>query len=875
MAGDVLDRFSPATAAWFRGRSARPRPPRTARGRRSAPATTRWWWRRPVRARRCRRSSGRSTGWPAEPPPDDAAAALPGALRLAAQGAGRRRRAQPAVPAGRHRPRRRPARACRAPDITVAVRSGDTPADERRAFARTPSDILITTPESLFLMLTSSAREALTGVETVIVDEVHAVAGTKRGAHLALSLERLDAAAAASRRSGSGCRRPCARSRRSPATSPAAVRSRSCSRPRPRSGTSRSSCRVPDMSALGELTERPVSGPAAGEQRRASIWPHVEERIVDLVADAPLHPGVRQLPAAGRAADRAAQRDLGGAAGARGRGGDCRRGESPGDARVCRTDRRVADRHTRPGAGHGAVRRVARRARRARPRPPRLGEQGAARRASRRTSRPAGCPRSSRRAASSSASTWARSTSWSRSSRRRRVASGLQRVGRAGHQVGAVVARRAVPEVPRRPRADRGRRRADARRRDRVAARAGQPARRARPAGRRDVRAWTSGRSTTSRPWSGGRRRSPALTRARCSSRCSTCSPGATRATSSPSCGRGSSGTACTDILTGRRGAQRLAVTSRRHDPRPRAVRRVPRRRRGRRAPGRRARRGDGLRVAGRRRVHPGHVAPGGSRTSPTTRCWSRRRPDCPGGCRSGRATRSAGPPSWAGRSARSSARSAALTPAGARERVAAAGLDDWAADNLLGYLDEQREATRHVPDDRTIVVERFRDELGDWRVAVLSPFGAQVHAPVGAGRRGPDARAVRGRRAGDARRRRHRAPAARPRVRATSSTACREPGVGRELLDLVTLDPDDVHDLVTERDRRFGAVRGAVPRVRGPGPAAAAAPSRPAPAAVAAAPAGLPAARGGQPVPARSRSCSRRCASACRTSSTCRAWST
>src|SRR5207344_2712161 len=56
----------------------------------------------------------------------------------------------------------------------------------------TPSDILITTPESLFLMLTSSAREALTGVETVIVDEVHAVAGTKRGAHLALSLERLD-----------------------------------------------------------------------------------------------------------------------------------------------------------------------------------------------------------------------------------------------------------------------------------------------------------------------------------------------------------------------------------------------------------------------------------------------------------------------------------------------------------------------------------------------------------------------------------------------------------------------------------------------------------------------------------------------------------
>ncbi|WP_435817814.1 DEAD/DEAH box helicase, partial [Micromonospora sediminicola] len=79
------------------------------------------------------------------------------------------------------------------PDITVGMRTGDTPADERRAFARTPPDILITTPESLFLLLTSAARDSLRGVDTVIVDEVHAVAGTKRGAHLALSLERLDA----------------------------------------------------------------------------------------------------------------------------------------------------------------------------------------------------------------------------------------------------------------------------------------------------------------------------------------------------------------------------------------------------------------------------------------------------------------------------------------------------------------------------------------------------------------------------------------------------------------------------------------------------------------------------------------------------------
>ncbi|HWQ23963.1 MAG TPA: DEAD/DEAH box helicase, partial [Gaiellaceae bacterium] len=76
--------------------------------------------------------------------------------------------------------------------LAVAVRTGDTPAAERRRLLREPPDLLITTPESLFLLLTSQARETLRGVETVILDEVHAVAGSKRGAHLALSLERLE-----------------------------------------------------------------------------------------------------------------------------------------------------------------------------------------------------------------------------------------------------------------------------------------------------------------------------------------------------------------------------------------------------------------------------------------------------------------------------------------------------------------------------------------------------------------------------------------------------------------------------------------------------------------------------------------------------------
>jgi ATP-dependent helicase Lhr and Lhr-like helicase len=77
-------------------------------------------------------------------------------------------------------------------ELRVAVRTGDTPQTERAEMLRHPPDILITTPESLYLMLTSRARENLKGVRTLILDEVHAVAGTKRGAHLALSVERLE-----------------------------------------------------------------------------------------------------------------------------------------------------------------------------------------------------------------------------------------------------------------------------------------------------------------------------------------------------------------------------------------------------------------------------------------------------------------------------------------------------------------------------------------------------------------------------------------------------------------------------------------------------------------------------------------------------------
>ena len=80
-------------------------------------------------------------------------------------------------------------------DLKVAVRTGDTPQRERQAMLREPPDILITTPESLYLMLTGRAQELFAGTESCIVDEIHAVASTKRGAHLALTLERLTEAA--------------------------------------------------------------------------------------------------------------------------------------------------------------------------------------------------------------------------------------------------------------------------------------------------------------------------------------------------------------------------------------------------------------------------------------------------------------------------------------------------------------------------------------------------------------------------------------------------------------------------------------------------------------------------------------------------------
>lgn len=168
------------------------------------------------------------------------------------------------------------------PALRVATRTGDTPAAERRRLVREPSDILITTPESLFLLLTSAAREVLTTVDTVIVDEVHAMTGTKRGAHLSLSLERLDQLldAPAQRIGLSATVRPIDETARFLGGSrPVDV----VEAPADKRLSIEVSVPVDDLTSLPEEPAGSTNADAAGEPARATIWPHVEQSVLDLI----------------------------------------------------------------------------------------------------------------------------------------------------------------------------------------------------------------------------------------------------------------------------------------------------------------------------------------------------------------------------------------------------------------------------------------------------------------------------------------------------------------------------------------------------------------------------------------------------------------
>ena len=177
--------------------------------------------------------------------------------------------------------------------VRVAVRTGDTPQKERREMLKEPPDILITTPESLYLMLTSQARETLRSVETLILDEVHAVAGTKRGAHLAITVERLRAAGraadAAHRPLGDAAAARGDRPVRLPAGAPITLVD---------AGTRKELdlevvVPVEDMRELGS-TASLVENPAQADGRRwtsapsaarSSIWPSIYPEILRLVEE--------------------------------------------------------------------------------------------------------------------------------------------------------------------------------------------------------------------------------------------------------------------------------------------------------------------------------------------------------------------------------------------------------------------------------------------------------------------------------------------------------------------------------------------------------------------------------------------------------------
>ncbi len=177
---------------------------------------------------------------------------------------------------------------------TLAIRTGDTPSADRARMLRTPPDILITTPESLYLLLTSGARSMLPWIETVIVDEIHSLVSSKRGAHLFLSLERLEAlrhpGAAPLQRIGlSATQRPLEEIAR---LLGGGEPSGGDWKPRPvtivDAGHKKAfelTVEVPveDMSRMGEPADDIPSGPAAAGPARRSIWPSIHPRLVELV----------------------------------------------------------------------------------------------------------------------------------------------------------------------------------------------------------------------------------------------------------------------------------------------------------------------------------------------------------------------------------------------------------------------------------------------------------------------------------------------------------------------------------------------------------------------------------------------------------------
>ncbi|QNA75717.1 DEAD/DEAH box helicase [Streptomyces sp. So13.3] len=590
------------------------------------------------------------------------------------------------------------------PEVRVGIRSGDTPAAERRTLVTRPPDILITTPESLFLMLTSAAREALRGVETVILDEVHAVAGTKRGAHLALSLERLDEL----------LDRPARRIGLSATVRPVEEIARYLSPQRKVTIVQPASQKKFDLSVvvpvedLGELGGSPVadhSGPAAGAEQRASIWPHVEERIADLVQ---AHRSTIVFANSRRLAERLCNR-LNEIAYERATGEPLPDTSLPAEI-MAQSGAAQGAPPLMARAHHGSVSK----------------EQRALVEEDLKAGRlPAVVATSSLELGIDMGAVDLVIQVESPPS----VASGLQRVGRAGHQVGAVSTGVVFPKY----------------RGDLVQAavvtermRTGSIESLRVPANPLDVLAQQIVAMTALDTWDVDE----LLALVRRAAPFAALPHSAYTAVLDMLGGRYPSDAFAelrprivwdrvANTVAGRPGAQRLAVTSGGTIP-DRGLFGVF-------LAGSDPKKGGGrVGELDEEMVYESRV---GDVFTLGTTSWriediTRDRvlvtpaPGVPGRLPFWKGDQ-LGRPLELGRAVGAFVREVGrLGPEEARERLAAAGLDTWATDNVLAYLSEQRQACGHIPDDRTIVVERFRDELGDWRVVVHSPFGAQVHAP-------------------------------------------------------------------------------------------------------------------------------------------------
>ncbi|WP_026819361.1 Lhr family ATP-dependent helicase [Arthrobacter castelli] len=632
------------------------------------------------------------------------------------------------------------------PHVSVGVRSGDTSQSERRAMLARPPDILITTPESLFLMLTSRARSTLADVDTVIVDEVHAVAGTKRGAHLALTLERLDAMLS----------RPAQRIGLSATVEPHDTVARFLGGNSPvtivapeaqKNWDVTVSVPVPDMTELPAAAADDDDGTAP----QASIWPHVEERIADLVAArqssivfansrrlaerltsrlneihanrlAWADTSVRDVPDGPRPASgngskppaeiMAQAGSTSGAGQGDGSGGLRRSGEGP--APSVRGEGAAED-AVLARAHHGSVSKEARALIEDDLKSGRLRcvvatsslelgiDMGAVDLVVQVESPPS-------------------------------VASGLQRVGRAGHQVGEISEGVFFPK-------HRGDLVHSAITVERMLAGRIEPL--SIPSNPLDVLAQQTVAacaldSIDVEEWFDVVRRSAPF---------ASLPRSAFEATLDLMAGRYPSDEFAglrprivwdrvAETITGRPGAQRLAVTS------------------GGTIPDRglfgvylvSGQDTDTSKAPGGRRVgeldeemvyesRVGDVFALGATSWRIEDITHDRVLVTPAYGQPGKLPfwkgDSPGRPVELGRALGTFIRELSNTDADtARKRCLDCGLDDWAVDNLLAYLTEQATATGQVPDDRALVVERFQDELGDWRVVLHSPFGMPVHAP-------------------------------------------------------------------------------------------------------------------------------------------------